>query len=322
MSSSMAFAKKVNFIEAHQLRLSGQQDPLHWIVPFHSVKQPDSWETNILFSQEKDVLNLYDDLQSKDQEKIQKRLGDSFGQPYDASAKLNLGFRSGDFAQFFSANAGAVLLVTDPVFPDLKGFLFQDYTSSTSYIFRPVEEMILKVQINLGVRRFLDETYSAGDLVSKKISVNFGKKPFLGFAEFSLRSIYSFGSWGQGLLEINSLPLMDNQYSYWDSFLGYKTPNFFTGPDSWLKEFALYGGYSPFYGGDYDVSRTQRVGLRMSLGEALSLDVFTFDKFYPGALLSSRLGIFELSLFTFERAYDDFGRQKSRQFGFNLKTSW
>ncbi len=316
-----ALAKRLNFIESHQLRLSGQQDPLHWLVPFHSVKHPDAWESNIFYSQQKDVLKVYKEVQTKDQDKIQERLSTSFGKPYDLSAKVNAGYRNGDFAQFFSSNGGAVLLATDPVFPELQGFLFHDYTSSTSYVFRPVKEMVLKTQLNIGVRKAFSQKLTTGDLVESKVNIRFNKEPYVGFMELSLRSLYSFGTYGRALFEINSLPLI-NEYQYWDTFLGYQTPDIFDQKTSWFKEFSFYGGYSPFYGGHYDVSRTFRLGNRLGFGDFFSLDVFTLDKFYPGVIVSSKLGFLELSLFTFERAYDDYEKQKSREFGFNLKTSW
>jgi hypothetical protein len=312
--ASPAWARRMNFIEAHQLRLSSQQNALHWLNPFQQTRNPQTFESNVYFSEQKDVYSLYKDVQSKDQTKITNRLQDSFGHPYDASAKVNFGYRNGALSQFFSTNAGAVLVATDPVFPELKGFLFHDYVSSTGYLFKPTKNWVIKPQLNLGVRRTLDKSYTTGDLVSSKLDVKFNKTPYIGFMELNLMSIYSFASWGQALAEINSLPLIKNDYQYWDTFLGYRSPIF------WETTY-VYGGYAPLYAGKYDVARTQKWGARFGKN-FFSLDVFTMDKYYPGAIMGFMFKFVEVSLVTFERAYDDFGKQKSRQYDFNLKMSW
>jgi hypothetical protein len=319
--SPAVLARKLNYIEAHLMRLSSQQNPTHWLLPFRHVKQPKTFETNIMVSMEKDTYPLYKDIQSKDQAKIQKRLADSFGKPYDVSAKVNFGFRYESFSQFFSTNGGAVLLVTDPVFPELKGFLFHDYTASSGYLFRPSPRFIIKPQLSYGVRKVLSEEYTVGDLVDKKLSVKFNETPYIGFMELSLLSLYSLKQWGQVLFELNSFPVIKNDYDYWDSFLGYKTPNFLKGKNWVLSEFSLYGGYAPFYAGQYDVSRTYKIGTRTALGD-FDLDLFTMDDFYPAAIISYNFTYASLELFTFERAYDDFGNQKSREYGLNIKALW
>ena len=319
--SATAQARSLNFIESQQLRLSSQQNPNHWIMPFNVVKTATTFETNTFFSAEKDVLPLYKDIQSKDQAQIQARLQESYGKPYDASAKVNLGFRTGNFAQFFSANAGAVLLVTDPVFPEMKGLLFQDFMGSSSYLFRPMKNWIIKPQLNYGARKVLDRQYTVGDLVDKKLNVNFNKTPQVGVVELNVTSVVGLDSWGQILMEMNSVPLIKNNYQYWDTFLGYLTGNILEGK-AWVRSLQLYGGYSPFYAGKYDVERTIKTGSKLLFGEHLSLDVFTTDKFYPGALLGVTAGFIEVSAFTFERAYDDFGLQRSRQYGGNIRFFW
>lgn len=315
-------AQKTNFIESHLLRLSSQQNPAQWLLPFSQVKAPTSFESNVMLSMEKDTYNLYEDIQSKNREKIETRLQDSFGKPYDASVKVNFGYRYKSFNQFISTNGGAVLLVTDPVFPELKGFLYHDYTASSSYLFRPHPRLILKPQLSYGVRKILDQEYTVGDLVDKSLNVKFNKIPYIGFSELSLLGIFSLNGWGQGLLQLNSFPLTKNDYDYWDTFLGYKTPNFFKNSGWAASELSLYGGYSPFYGGNYDVSRTYKIGAKTSFWDWIGLDLFTVDDFYPASILSFKFTYSTIEMFTFERAYDDFGRQKSRQYGLNLKATW
>lgn len=315
-------ARELNYIEAHNLRLSSQTHPLHWMNPFVFNKNPRNYETNVFVSSQKDVQKLYNDVQSKDQNQIIDRLNESFGEPYDLSAKINFGFKKDNWSQYFSTNGGAVLLVTDPVFPELKGFLFHDYTSTTAYLYKPTPALVIKPQISVGVRRILDRTLSTGDLVSESLDVKFNKQPYIGFAELNLLGTYNTFGFGHFIFELSSLPLKSSDYEYWETFIGYKTINIARKFDWKISELSFYGGYAPVYAGKYDVNRTIRLGSRIGLIEALVLDVFTTDDLYPGALLSYTFKYFEIAIFTFERAYDDFGRQKSRQYGANLKFAW
>jgi hypothetical protein len=319
---TIAQARKTNFIESHLLRLSSQQNPTQWLQPFNQVKTPTTFESNVMLSMEKDTYDLYKDIQSKKQEKIESRLQESFGKPYDVSAKVNFGYRYKNFTQFISTNGGAVLLATDPVFPELKGFLYHDYTTSSSYLFRPHPRLILKPQLSYGVRKVLDEQYTVGDLVDKGLKVKFNKIPYVGFSELSLLGILSLSEWGQALFQLNSLPITNKDYDYWNTFLGYKTPNFLKKAGWAISEFSLYGGYSPFYGGNYDVSRTYKIGAKTAFWDWIGLDLFTMDDFYPASILSFKFTYLTVEAFTFERAYDDFGRQKSREYGLNLKATW
>lgn len=320
--SSSAQARKLNFIEAHLLRLSSQQDPTHWLLPFKQVKAPKTFEGNVMLSLEKDTYSLYQDIKSQKQDKIQSRLQESFGRPYDVSAKINFGYRSGKFAQFFSTNGGAVLLATDPVFPELKGLLFHDYVATSSYILKPFPRLMLKPQLSYGVRKTLDREYSVGDLVDQSLDVKFNEAPYIGFLELNVFGLFSLSEWGQILFEASALPLLQQDFQYWDTFLGYKTPNFLQNKKWLISELAFYGGYSPFYGGEYDVSRTYKWGVKSVVDQTLEIDFFTMDDFYPALIASWRLDYFTVEAFSFERAYDNFGNQKSRQYGLNLKATW
>jgi hypothetical protein len=316
------YARELNFIESHLLRLSAQQNPTQWLLPFSQTRNPTPYEVNVFGSVGPDTYGLYSDLTSKNQAKIQKRLDDSYGQPYDISAKVNFGYRHERFSQFMSTNGGAVLLVTDPVFPELKGFLFHDYTATSSYIFYPTKRFMLKPQLSYGVRRILDREYTSGDLVEKGLDVKFNKAPYVGFAELNLLGVFSLSQWGSLLFTLSSLPVVKRTYEYWDTFVGYRTPSIAGKKSGWLNSWNFYGGYSPVYAGNYDVDRTVKIGTNLSLLRNIHLDIFTIDQFYPAAILSYDARFVSLELLTLERAYDDFGRQKARQYGANLKIKW
>jgi hypothetical protein len=314
--SGGAQARDLNFTEAHLLRLSSQQEPLRWLLPFRPVQSFSQASAGLFVSSEKEVPAVYRDIQSRDEDRIESRLLESYGRPYDASAKLFAQYHWGQFTQSISVNAGAAILITDPVFPEVRGFLFNDYLAATAYTFRPYAGLMLRPQVSYGLRRYLDREFTVGNLVDSRLDVNLSAAPYLAVAEFNLIATQELGAgMGELLFEIASLPLNNVGYAYWETFLGYRTPDFF-------QRLYFYGGYSPFYGGDYDVNRTFKVGANMRPWEWLSLDLFTMDRWYPAAVASVQFKHLQLDLFTFERAFDHFEFQRARQYGLALKLGW
>lgn len=321
--SFSAFARQnLNFIESHQLRLSAHESPEEWMIPFHYEKRPGNLDSGIFVSGKKEVLDLFNDLQTRDRTKMTDRLNNSFGMPYDASAKVGFLYRYHEWSQQLTINAGTALIVNDPVFPQLRGLIFQDYTASSSYMFRTEDKKwAFKPRLVYGFRRMLFGEYTTGDLLNNTLNTKIKEEPTHFFSELSFQSAYQFPIF-QFLVEANSIPLTNQNYSYWDSFVGLRTYNLAKYLNHSLKTLTFYGGYSPYYGGYYDASRTIKVGTQVAVNEYLAFDVFTLDKFLPGARLALTYQWFELSLHTFERAYDDYLLQKSRQYGLNLKASF
>lgn len=305
-----ASAKSLGFMESHSLRLSSQDQVNQWLIPM-SQERHETVGFTILASGHKDVLDVYEDLQSKDQPRIEKRIDSSYGSPYDASAKIQAQFDYANFRQTLSTNAGAIFVVTDPIFPELQGLLFHDYMASSSYRF-VFPNLMVKPQISYGYRKLLNRRLTAGQVASEKINVKFDKSPSVGLVEFSLESKYFLRKYGEIFFEANSLPLSNYEYSYYETNVGYRSPLF-------ARLISFYAAYSPFYGGDYDVSRTVKLGAELRPLENLRLTVFTFDEFYLGGEAQLRFRNFELALLTFERSFDDYGFQKSRQYGAFVK---
>ncbi len=297
-------------MESHSLRLSSQDEVNQWIIPM-SQERHETVGLTIFASGHKDVLDVYEDLQSKNQPRIEKRIDSSYGTPYDASAKIQASIDYANFRQTLSTNAGAIFVVTDPIFPELQGLLFHDYMASTSYRF-VFPHMVFKPQISYGYRKLLYRTLNAGQVASEKIKVQFNKVESVGLAEFSLESKFFLREYGEIFFEINSLPLTNYEYSYYDTNVGYRSPLF-------ARLISFYAAYSPFYGGEYDVSRTLKLGAEIRPIDHVRLTLFTLDDFYLGGEAQILFRNFELALLTFERAFDDYGYQKSRQYGAFLK---
>jgi hypothetical protein len=304
--SGAAFAKSLGFMESHALRLSSQDEVNQWLIPMSSESHQNFGFT-VFYSGNREVKDVYDDLQSKDQGRIEKRIDSSYGSPYDASAKIQAKFDYANFRQTLSTNAGAVLVVTDPIFPELQGFLFHDYMGSSSYRFVFPNAMV-KPQVSYGYRKLMNRRLTAGQVASEKINVKLDKSPSVGLMEFSLESKYFIRKFGEIFFEVNSLPLTNYEYSYYETNVGYRSPLF-------ARLISFYAAYTPFYGGHYDVSRTFKLGTEIRPVDHLRLSLFTFDEFYLGGEAQLRFKNFELALLTFERSHDDYGYQKSRQYG-------
>lgn len=321
--SPKIFARQnLNFIEAHQLRISAHESAEEWMVPFHYHPKPGNLDTFIFASGKQEVLDLFNTLQTRERDKIINLLNNSYGIPFDASAKIGFLYKFHEWSQQLSINAGAALIINDPVFPELRGLIFQDYTTSTSFMFRSDDRKLsFKPRLAYGFRRLIFGKYTTGDLLNNSLNTKIKEEPVHFFSELSFQAAYQLPFF-QLLAEANSLPLVGVDYNYWDTFLGARTLNLSKYLGHTIKTFTFYGGYSPLYGGYYDASRTIKVGTQLAVNEYFAIDIFTFDKFLPGARLALSYDWFEISLHTFERAYDDYLFQKSRQYGLNLKASF
>ena len=320
MLSFKIHARELNYIQAHLFRLSGTDRPEEWIIPFYRYYKHSlpNVKFSLLASGNKQVPDLVSDLDSKDKQKIQNRLDQSYGKPYDASAKVFLALRYEEFVQSFSANAGAVAIVNDPVFPALEGLLYQDYMAHTSYYYKFNNELLLIPRVSYGERRVLDSSFTAVQLADKRPDTKLNVQAWKVVVEFSLQARYTFDYFDL-FMQANSIPIIKNDYAYWDTNLGLKTKNLLSSPDSDLfKVLDIYLMYSPIYGGNYDVSRTVKLGSGIVFNDNFALDIFLQDEYSLGGLAKLNFEYFELSVFTFERSYDDFHFQKSRQYGLNL----
>lgn len=303
---------RLNYIEAHLLRLSNYTDVHDWMSPSPALKSPRTFEFTTFGSGNKDVFSVYNDFKSKNQTRLTERLSKSYGHPYDLSARVGFAYHSGELTQVIATNGGAVLSVTDPVFPELRGMLFHDYSGITQYTWRG-ENFVVTPRLGYGFRKFIRDQYTVGDLVAKSVDVKFNKVPYIFFAELGASSAYRT-PFGNIDFDVNSLPLRNSVSGYWDTYLGYSSPDFFEAKSTVLT---AHVGYSPFYGGEYDVVRTIRTAVR-GRWESFFGEAFTMDRFYPGARLGWEAGFARIALHTLERAYDNAGNQRSRQYGFEL----
>ncbi|MGB0452635.1 MAG: hypothetical protein ACPGJV_02890 [Bacteriovoracaceae bacterium] len=312
-------ARELNYIESRLFRLSGHERPNEWVIPFYRYHKRSfpQFKFNIFASTHPEVPDVIDDIDSKDQDRIQTRLDNSFGQPYDASAKVLIGYRYQNFSQTFASNAGTIAVVNDPVFPELQGMLFQDYTMTSSYIFNYGKKLTLIPRIIYGRRRVLDSSFTAAQLADKKPDTKIKNRPWKTFVELSFNSKYRM-NYLDLVFELNSLPISANDFDYWDTNLGVKSKNLnnYFGLD--IKKLDAYLSYSPLYVGNYDVSRTIKGGVGLEFNDFFMIDIFFEDEFLLGTLAKLNTRFFTISLFTFERAYDDFHTQTSRQYGINL----
>lgn len=315
-----AQARNLNYIESSLFRLSSYNRSEEWIQPFYRYHKNSfpNYQLSFFGSTHPEVKGLIDDIGSKDDDLIQKRIDDSYGKPYDASAKVQFLYRNERFIQTFSINAGAVAVVNDPVFPELSGIFFQDYIGTSSYIFKVNKELVFIPRIIYGKRRVLDTSLTVAELVDRKPDTKIKNQPWNTVVDISLSARYEFESFDL-LGELNSLPLSNNEYNYWDTNLGIKSKNLkdFFSFDT-LKRIDCYFSYSPIYGGDYDVSRTVKFGMGVEFSENFMIDIFSHDKFSFGSILKFNDDYYAISIFTHENSYDDYQEQRSRKYGLNF----
>jgi len=317
-------AKNLNYMQAHLFRLSSEDKIEEWLIPLirYAPSGHDQLNFNVMVSANPEVPDTIADLNSKDKSRTRARLDQSYGKPYDVGTKLSISTQISSFEQIISSNAGAVLIVHDPVFPFIEGIMFHDYTGTSLYHFK-YKNLLLKPQVSYGLRRTLEKDLSVGDFVEKKIKIKFSDEPWRFYSEAGFLSQLSL-DYCYLLFDLNAYPITQNRYNYWNSNLGIRSKNIVKNLDSFslIRYLDLYFSYSPFYGGQYDVSRTVTLGTGFYFNSYLGTDIFLIDDYSWGILLKLNYNFVYLSLFTFKTAYDDYHNFESRQYGLNLKLSF
>ncbi len=318
----------LNYIQSSLLRLSSQNTIEKWVLPFFrqepvQIKKMNyTFKNNFLVVGNGELPGLFDDITSDNEPLMQKRINESYGQPTDTATKISIGGNWGRFTQELSFNAGEVFILNNPVFPELETFLFYDFYSSTSYRYQLDNSFELTPKLSLGPRRIIQKTITTGDLLAKSDLFKINKRPWVWFFELSLEAKYN-GLWYELLLELNSIPLVDNDLNYWEVNLGARSANLLQPSENKiLHSWDLFVLYSPLYGGDYDVRQTWKWGTGLYLSEHLGLDIFFNRELDPSGLVKLRLDNLDFSFFSMVKYYDHFKLQRSRSFGLNLRVQF
>lgn len=316
--SAFAARKAVSYPRAHNLRWSDAHTIREWLGVPELAGAPRPFATAI-FSENREVPGTYDDIRSKDLARIQRRLASTYGQPIDAEAKLGFVLPFGAFEQSFFLNAAASLSVNDPVFPELSGIIFNDYTFSSAYTFRLPAEISVKPTLVYGLRRTMEQAFTAGSLLESKPNVKLKSRPYRFYSELGLSAEKHLASVGTFGASVTGLPIHQTEYNYWATDLSWRSEEMMR-LVSWKfpKKAFLWAGFSPLFGGAYNWSRTIRIGTSLAWFNFLRTDLFLTERFLVGGIISARIAFMELDFFTFERSEDEYKLFRSRQYGLAL----
>lgn len=287
-----------------------------------NVKQaPYTAKLVVLASRQSDVWGLYQDIKTKDQAKIARRLQESYGNVYDAAAKIGVYGRIGSFTQGISVNAAVAMLVNDPVFPELTGILYNNYALYSAYDGEWLG-VRWKPALTYGVRRVMEQSFTVGQLLDTKPNMKLKTYPYRFFAEGALEGTKSF-SWGELLANAEGVPLFRSDYMYWQVELGYRTRNLLEGVSrKWPWRWTAFTSFSPLYGGTYAMGRTVKVGTSVEWFRFLQTDFFLMDGFRPAGIVRVGTAWWNAQLFTFARSEDDYKAFNSRQYGLSVQAAF
>lgn len=319
--SQLIAREKVDYLQANILRTSAYLDPLDGILPFASErfyrkeKVSQYFSTKIFYSGNTELFSVYDDLQSKNRTLIETRVRNSLGKPIDGSAKADATIHFENFSFTVAADFGALAVANDPVFPELDLFIYKDYASILSSRFQINKNWFFSPRFVNGFRKIIDRQYETGELINEKINAKIDNSPQEFFSEFSgilnyKSDIFDF------LLEANSLPIKQDYYDYWSFTSGIVSTNFLETNKSSLffKSFKLFAQFSPFYGGDYLMSRSAKFGFSLGIMEDLFIDSFINDEDFWGTVIQYRARYGGLVFSTYEDSFDDSHEMRSRKY--------
>lgn len=314
-ATAIAARKPLSYPKSHNFRLSSAASLRAWLLIPELGGAPQR-TVRLLFADNPEVPGTYRDIKSKDIVRIQRRLETLYGHPVDAEAKIGLSLPFGAFEQSFAMNGAAAMLVNDPVFPELNGILFNDYTLTSAYAFRLPQEIEARAALNYGLRRVMEQSFTVGALLGSPLNTKLKTYPYRFYSELSLSAERRFASLGTFGFALQALPVYQKYYDYWAADLSWRSTDLLAGTNlSIPKKAYLWAGVSPFFGGAYNWARTFRLGTSVAWFPFLRTDLFVTERFLLGGVISGRIGLVDLELFTFERAEDEHKIFKSRQYG-------
>ncbi len=319
----LSYAHGLNFIEAHTLRLSSSESLEEWVL-FHD-RPPSSESTHFksrsIFVSHGALFRLFNAADSGDSTRVRGELESNMGTPYVANASIGIAGSYRGIWQSFSVNAGTIFQPNNPVFPELRGVLFNDFLFTTSYGVRVTPRLRLKPKITYGSRRLLFPTYDIGDLVENQPIVKIQEVPYLPVVEVgTLASVDLTRELHSSIhFSVQGVSLIQNRPSYWEARIGVHSKNLAVLWSGGLVDtLKLKLSLAPFFGGNYDWDRTLQLGLQVGFSELFNLDLFLWDRYRLGAFLRFKLRPIEVHFFTMERVLDNFGQYPTRQYGGGL----
>lgn len=306
----------MSYLRGHNFLLSSSDGTQQWLIPLASPA-PHKMRFSAFLSRQDDVFPLYNDIKSKDQGRISRRLESSYGKVYDAATQIGLSGSWREFNQRFTATATVAMLVVDPVFPELTGILSNDFSFSSSYRWKNSDFQV-EPRLTYGLRRTLDTSFTVGQLLDKRPNLKLKNQPYRLFVDGGYSASWS-QRWGGIFSEARGLPFYNQEYRYWELDIGYRSPNLLLGVKRLFPwRLNLWASVAPLYAGYYDLARTVKTGATIEWFRYLHTEVFFRDGFRWGGNLRAGTPLLNLSFFTFARAENDAGTYMSRQYGLNL----
>lgn len=319
---NQAAATDLNLINSQLLRMKDRYDPLEAINPLIFTVDKKTVGGNLDLNAEKDIYDFYKDISSKNQTQINQRLQQSFGSPYSFFGKSDLfvkaDFENSYFMQTLHADMGGSFFLTDPVFPEVKTLLFQNYGASSELNYFSKNNYKINFSLNYGYTRLIQQNLNVGDLLESKPSFKLKEKPWRFYLSLGLDSEYNFFDLGNIIVKVNSVPIVKQEFELFNSFVGIMTTNVLPSDFKVIDHLKFYSGFSPFYKGDYSLQRTLVLGSNVGVTSWMNLDVFTTDNIYLGGQIKLGPEFFNASLYTYQESYDDYGIYTFRNYGFNL----
>lgn len=325
LTSSAYATKNTNALESELLRFSSIQDTQDYILPFFrdepkSVKDLGNNLTfNFFFFGNSDIVNLANNLTSGDSEAIVKEIDESFGVPKTALIRVGVNYNYKKFTQSFNVNAGEVLVINNPVSPEISGLVFFDIAATSSYKWTSHSEYFsLEGSLSFIKRKAIKNTISLARLVDNDYEdFNLEQADSYNLVEGSLSASFNL-DYIDLQAQIRSIPLGGQRFSYWDSIIDIRSKDLAL-TSKYFSFWDIYAQYSPVYGGDYDILTTYKLGTGIGLSDHLAVDIFASGKLHANLIITLRLETVEFSVYSVNKVYDQEFYQEARAVGIDTR---
>ena len=295
--------KKLGLLQSKLFQLTSSGSFQEWLIHPSYSKKDFSNKTLFLFSKSSGFFDFYNNLRTKDSQKISTAISNSVGTPNTLIYKIEGVYKKGFFNHSFSYNSGQFLFIDPSNSQKVDGLFYSALGGKlySKFVF-PKLKMIVIPKIIYGLRKSLDKNFSSAELVLNQPDQTLGKNPWKVFSELNLLTNINLKILDM-TLNLQSFPLLNKDFIFWEFSTGLKSkkiPLFKKG-----TSFDFFANFSPYVGGDYEKKRTMRYGSSLYLNRKVRLNIFLLENSKLGLHLAWKSKNLSVSIHSYEMLYSN-----------------
>jgi hypothetical protein len=310
----------LGLVHSKLFQLTSSEKFQDWIINPAYSKKKFSNQTSFLFSRSNDFLKLYNNLRTKDSQKITSAINSFVGKPHTLIYKIEGRLNKGPHHHSLSYNSGQFLFISPSNPVKVEGLFYNSLVGkwSSKLFFSSLNTVIIPKLI-YGIRKTLDDSFTSLELTSLQPDEALARRPWTVFSEFNLLTNLNLKIFNI-TLNLKSFPLLNRDFIYWSFDTSLQSKKIlFPKRNTYFSSFDFFVNYSPLIGGDYKNKKTLRYGMSLNFNRFLNLNIFFLENSNLGFHLEWKNKDLSASLHSYKMLFSNNYLIKKTGLDFNYK---